>query len=99
MEEDSYSYVSYSYEDEPSVPVAYTEALRTELNVALTTTDAEEKFAQQQAELRCAATSAAYKQMQMYRHQRKETLQKLIKEKKEYIELLKQRIAEYPEDA
>lgn len=71
------------------------ESLQAELDIILATTNAEEELAHRNAEVKYAATSAAFKQMQFYRRQRKEILQKLIKEKKEYIEILKQKIAEY----
>jgi L-lactate utilization protein LutB len=60
----------------------------------LATTNAEEELLQRNSEVRFAATSAAFKQMQFYRRQRKDILQRLIKEKKEYIEMLKDKIAE-----
>jgi topoisomerase IA-like protein len=71
------------------------ESLQTELDIVLATTNAEEQLAQRQAELTIAGTSASFKQLQHYRRQRKEILQRLIKEKREYIELLKQKIASY----
>ena len=71
------------------------ESLQAEMDIILATTNAEEELARKNAEVKVAATSAAFKQMQFYRRQRKEILQKLIREKKEYIELLKQKIAEY----
>lgn len=71
------------------------ESLQAEMDIILATTNAEEELARKHAEVKVAATSAAFKQMQFYRRQRKEILQKLIKEKKEYIEILKQKIAEY----
>ena len=71
------------------------ESLQAELDIILATTNAEEELAHRHAEVKFAATSATFKQMQFYRRQRKEILRKLIKEKKEYIEILKQNIAEY----
>ena len=73
---------------------AIAESIQTELEIIAATTNAEEQLAAKNTEVRCAATSAAFKQMQVYRRNRKEILKKLIKEKKEYIELLKKRIAE-----
>jgi phosphoglycerate dehydrogenase-like enzyme len=71
------------------------ESLQAELDIIVATTNAEEQLAQRRAEVTIAGTSASFKQLQYYRRQRKEILQKLIKEKREYIELLKQKIAEY----
>ena len=65
------------------------ESLQAELDIILATTNAEEELAHRNAEVKYAATSAAFKQMQFYRRQRKEILQKLIEEKKEYIEKAK----------
>ena len=73
------------------------ESLQAELDLAFATTKAEEELISRQTEVKCASTSAEYKQMQMYRRQRKELLQKLIQEKKEYIQILKQKIAEVDE--
>jgi hypothetical protein len=70
------------------------ESLQAELDLMLATTNAEEELAHHKAEVTVAGTSAAFKQLQFYRRQRKEILQQLIREKREYIELLKQRIAE-----
>lgn len=74
---------------------ALSESLQAELDIILATTNAEEELAHRNAEIKCAATSATFKQIQYYRRQRKEILRKLIKEKKDYIEILKQKIAEY----
>ena len=73
---------------------AIADSLQTELEIIAATTNAEEQLAAKNTEVRCAATSAAFKQMQVYRRNRKEILRKLIKEKKEYIQLLQNRIAE-----
>ena len=72
---------------------AIADSIQTELEIIAATTNAEEQLAAKNTEVRCAATSAAFKQMQVYRRNLKEILLKLIKEKKEYIELLKKRIA------
>jgi hypothetical protein len=74
------------------------ESLQAELDIILATTNAEEELSHRKAEVTVAGTSAAFKQMQYYRRQRKEILQNLIQEKREYIELLKQKIAEYDDD-
>jgi beta-glucosidase-like glycosyl hydrolase len=71
------------------------ESLQTELDILLATTNAEEQLARRQAELTIAGTSASFKQLQYYRRQRKEILQRLIQEKRDYILLLKQKIAEF----
>ena len=75
-------------------PSQLSDALQTELDIILATTNAEEELAQRRTELKCASTSATFKQIQFYRRQRKEILRRLIQEKKEYIEILKQKIAE-----
>jgi hypothetical protein len=71
------------------------ESLQTELEILLATTNAEEQLAHRRAEVTVAGTSATFKQLQFYRRQRKEILQRLIKEKREYIGLLKDKIAQY----
>ena len=76
---------------------AIAESIQTELEIIAATTNAEEELAAKNTEVRCAATSAAFKQMQVYRRNRKEILRKLINEKKEYIKLLKNRIREVDE--
>lgn len=76
---------------------AIAESLQAELEFIAKTTTAEEELAARNTEVRVAATSAAFKQMQTYRRTRKEILHKLIKEKKDYIELLKKRIEEADE--
>ena len=87
--------------DIPEHPFFHAEAIadsiRTELEIIASTTNAEEQLAAKNTEVRCAATSAAFKQMQVYRRNRKEILRRLIKEKKEYIEMLKNKIAEVDE--
>lgn len=75
-------------------PTQLSDALQAELDIILATTNAEEELAQRKTEVKCASTSATFKQIQFYRRQRKQILQQLIKEKKEYIEILKQKIAE-----
>lgn len=78
-------------------PTQLSDALQAELDIILATTNAEEELAQRKTEVKCASTSATFKQIQFYRRQRKQILQQLIKEKKEYIEILKQKIAELDE--
>ena len=73
---------------------AIAESIQTELEIIAATTNAEEELAAKNTEVRCAATSAAFKQMQVYRRNRKEILKRLIREKKEYIKLLQNKIAE-----
>jgi hypothetical protein len=68
--------------------------LQTELEILLSTTNAEEQLAHRRAEVTVAGTNATFKQLQFYRRQRKELLQQLIKEKREYIELLKEKISQ-----
>ena len=68
--------------------------MKKEIETALETTRAEEELAARRAEVQCASSSATLKQIQFYTRQRKEILRRLIKEKKEYIQLLKQKIAE-----
>ena len=75
-------------------PTQLSDALQAELDIILATTNAEEELSQRKTEIKCASTSATFKQIQFYRRQRKQILQQLIKEKKEYIEILKQKIAE-----
>ncbi|KAK8899770.1 hypothetical protein M9Y10_002092 [Tritrichomonas musculus] len=75
-------------------PTQLSDALQAELDIILATTNAEEELAQRKTEVKCASTSATFKQIQFYRRQRKQILQQLIKEKKEYIEILKQKIAD-----
>lgn len=70
------------------------DSLKAEIDLTYATTKAHEELSARKTEVKCAATSAAYKQMQMYRRQRKEILKKLIQEKKDYISLLKQKIEE-----
>jgi len=86
---------SSSYE-EPSLfhADAIVDSIQTELEIIAATTNAEEELTAKNTEVRCAATSAAFKQMQVYRRNHKEILRRLIREKKEYIKLLKNRIAE-----
>jgi hypothetical protein len=74
------------------------ESLRTELDILLATTNAEEELLQRDTEVKFAATSAAFKQMQFYRRQRKDILRRLIKEKREYVQILKDKIAELDAD-
>lgn len=73
---------------------AIADSLQAELDIIAATTNAEEELHARNTEVRCAATSAAFKQMQVYRRRRKEILKRLIKEKKEYIEMLKDKINE-----
>ena len=94
----SYSNSSSSFVHPCSYAGAISESLQNELDIILATTNAAEDVAFRNAEVRCAATSAAYKQMQIYRRKRKELLQRLIKEKKEYIEILKKKIQELDDD-
>lgn len=75
-------------------PTQLSDALQAELDIILATTNAEEELAQRKTEIKCASTSASFKQIQFYRKQRKQILQQLIKEKREYIQILKQKIAD-----
>ena len=92
----SYSFSSFT--DSPRHPLALagaiSDSLQAELDIILATTNAAENLYSKQTEVKCAATSAACKQMQIYRKRRKEILHRLIKEKKEYIEILKRKIEE-----
>ena len=74
----------------------YSESLQTELEIVISTTNAEEELASKYTEVHCAASSAAYKQMNHYKKHRKDILNCLIKEKKEYLELLKERAKKLP---
>ena len=70
------------------------DTLQTEIEIIMATTNGEEELSKRKTEIQNASTTAIYKQVQLYTAQRKEILKKLIKAKKDYIEVLKQKIKE-----